>query len=365
MFEIIFLSIIATYFVFITVIIVGASKSFEKLDDADLPSVSIIVAARNEENDILECIQSLDKLEFPEEKIEIILVDDNSTDRTGEIIDEFISDKPKFKKVRSEKSRGDLKGKTLAIANGIEYSVNEIIMTTDADCSVSSTWAKTLASYYVDEKIALVNGMTNQYDVNVFSGIQSIDFILLLSAASGTMNLGRPMSCIGNNMSYRKSAYDEVGGYEGLGFSVTEDYRLLMAINNLKKYKTIYPVDKKSLVTSKACSSVKELYQQKKRWSVGGLDSESTGIALIAVSFLTNLMMILSLFFFSSKVVPLIGFKIIIDYFYIAPVHQRLGLKLKITKFLLFEIYYSLYVVAMPIILLFTRKVVWKDREYV
>ncbi len=61
-------------------------------------SVSVIVAARNEENDILECIQSLDKLEFPAGKIEIILVDDNSTDRTGEIIDEFIADKPKFKK---------------------------------------------------------------------------------------------------------------------------------------------------------------------------------------------------------------------------------------------------------------------------
>jgi len=351
--------------VFIVVIIIGASKSFEKLADSDLPSVSVIVAARNEESDILECIQSLDKLEFPEGKIEIILVDDNSTDRTGEIIDEFIADKPKFKKVISEQVRGELKGKTLAIANGIEYSVNEIIMTTDADCRVSPTWAKTLASYYVDENIALVNGMTNQHDVDVFSGIQSIDFILLLLAASGTMNIGRPMSCIGNNMSYRKSAYEEVGGYEGLKFSVTEDYRLLMAINDLKKYKTIYPIDKDSLVTSKACDSVKELYHQKKRWSVGGLDSESTGIALITVSFLTNLMMILSLFFFSSKVIPIIGFKLIIDYFYVAPVHQKLGLKLKVGRFLLFELYYSLYVVAMPIILLFTRKVVWKGREYV
>lgn len=365
MFEIIFLLIVAVYFVFIAVIIIGASKSYKKLDDTDLPSVSIIVAARNEEKNIYDCIKSLDQLEFPDDKIEIILVDDNSIDRTGEIIDEFITSKPKFKKIISDKAKGNLKGKTLAIANGIDYSKNEIIMTTDADCTVSPNWAKTLASYYVDDSIALVNGITNQHDVDIFSGIQSIDFILLLLAASGTMNLGRPMSCIGNNMSYRKSVYTEVGGYEGLEFSVTEDYRLLMAIHNLKKYKTIYPVDRNSLVTSKACNSFGELYNQKKRWSVGGLDSESTGIALISVSFLTNLMMILSIFFFSSNIIPIIGFKLIVDYFYIAPVHQKLGLKLKMGKFLLFEFYYSLYVVVMPLILLFTRKVVWKDREYV
>ncbi len=51
-----------------------------------------------------------------------------------------------------------------------------------------------------------------------FSGMQSIDFIYLLFVASGTINIGMPITCIGNNMSYRKKAYDEVGGYENLPF---------------------------------------------------------------------------------------------------------------------------------------------------
>jgi len=71
----VFLIILSIYFVFVTIIIVGASKSFPKLDDSNLPSISIIVAARNEENNILRCIESLNKLEFPDNKIEIILVE--------------------------------------------------------------------------------------------------------------------------------------------------------------------------------------------------------------------------------------------------------------------------------------------------
>ncbi len=365
MFEIIFLIIIAIYFIFTVIVIIGASKTFPKLNDKELPSVTIIVAARNEENNILECIQSLDRLEFTDNKLQIILVDDNSTDNTGEIIDNFIAEKPKFKKIISTKKKGELKGKTLAIANGIEFASNEIILTTDADCTVAPTWAKSLASYYVNKNIAVVNGMTNQFDTDSFSGMQSVDFIYLLSTASGTINIGKPMSCIGNNMSYRKSVYEEVGGYENLKFSVTEDFRLLMAIDKLKKYKIIYPIDKEALVTSKACSTVKELYNQKKRWSVGGLDSEPAGTLLITSAFLANLMMILSIFFFTKTIIPIVAFKIITDYFFIAPVHSKLGIKLSVKHFLLFELYFIGYVVAMPAILIFTRKVTWKERKYV
>lgn len=361
----IFLIILSIYFITVAVLIVGASKTFPKLDEEDIPTVSIIVAARNEEENILECLKSLDALEFPNDKLEIIIVDDNSTDATGEIIEKFIFDKAKFKKIISAEKRGELRGKTLAIANGIDIASNKIILTTDADCTVSPMWAKTIASYYIDESVALVNGITNQSITDDFSAIQSSDFIYLLTIASGTINNKMPMSCIGNNMSYRKSVYEEVGGYESIKFSVTEDFKLLMAINKLEKYKIIYPVDKNTLVTSKACSTVRELYHQKKRWAVGGLESEPAGVFLFTTAVLTNLMMILSIFFFSKDVIPLVAFKIIIDYFFIAPVHFKLKLKLGLKHFLLFELYYIFYVVALPLSLLFSRKVIWKGREYV
>ncbi len=95
MFEIIFLTALSFYFIQLIIFSIGAGKNYNKVKDNDLPSVSVIVAARNEEDNILDCLRSLDNLIYPEDKIEIILVNDHSTDKTGEIISSFIKDKTK------------------------------------------------------------------------------------------------------------------------------------------------------------------------------------------------------------------------------------------------------------------------------
>ena len=87
--EIVFLIALAGYFIQSVLFIIGCSKKFPKVEENDLPDVSVIVAARNEEENILRCLKSLDKLEYPEDKLQIILVDDRSNDNTGNIIDNF------------------------------------------------------------------------------------------------------------------------------------------------------------------------------------------------------------------------------------------------------------------------------------
>lgn len=362
-FEIIFLIGISLYFIELIVFTIGASVKFTKLKEEDLPTITVIVAARNEEDNIRDCLISLDNLIYPEDKIEIIIVDDHSTDKTGEIIKEFISDKNKFKVITPQESIGSLRGKTNALANAIKIAKGEVIMTTDADCTVSPMWAKTLASYY-KEDVGFVGGYTTQEDKTLFKGMQAIDFIYLLTVAAGAINLKKPLSCIGNNMSYRKSAYDEVGGYKKLKFSVTEDFRLLMAINDLKKYKIIYPLDADGLVTSKACPDIKSLYWQKKRWGVGGAESDFIGYMVMFWGFLTHVCVLLTPFFFSESALYLCLLKFCIDYFFVAPVFKKLGLKLRISHFIAFELYFLIYVVLLPFIVLPNRTVKWKGREY-
>ena len=364
MFEIIFLIAVSFYFIQTVLFTMGAVKTYPKLRDDELPTVSVIVAARDEEENIQNCLTSLNNLNYPEGKIQIIIVDDKSTDSTGEIVNEFIKDKAKFLMVVTQKNIGELKGKTLAIANGIEQATGEIIMTTDADCVVAPDWARTMVSYYTSNDVAIVNGMTNQQEHSSFAAMQSVDFIYLLTVASGSMNMGKPLSCIGNNMSYRRSVYDEIGGYAALKFSVTEDFNLLMATHKLKKYKIIYPVDPGALVTSKPCSTYRSLYKQKKRWSVGGLESGIIGYLVTATAFITHVCMMLTPFLYSTSVLLLFAFKVFIDYFFLAPVYRKLNLKFKLKDFLIFEGYFILYVFIVPFILLFDRKVEWKGRKY-
>ena len=363
MFEILFIIIVAVYFIQSVLLSIGAKKKFAKITDEELLHATVIVAARNEEENIEECMESLNKLDYPGNKLEIILVDDYSTDSTEKIIKDFIVDKPKFKLIKPEKDFGVVVGKARAIANAIEIAKGEIILTTDADCQVSPSWAKTMSSYF-KEDVAMVCGYTNQKQKNIFEGVQDVDFIYLLTVAGGAINLGKPLSAIGNNMSYRKSAYYEVGGYANIPFSVTEDFQLLMAINKLKDYRIIYPLDTEALVTSKPCPDIKTLYRQKKRWAVGGLNSRLDGLLVISTGFWATLFTLLIPFFYSATAMYILFFKVFTDFFMIYFVYQKLKLKFIYANFIGFQIYLTIYFVVISINLLFSRKVYWKGRKF-
>ncbi|MGA7720969.1 MAG: glycosyltransferase [Ignavibacteriaceae bacterium] len=363
MFEVIFLILISGYFIQSVIFVIGASRKYLRIKFEQLPTATVIVAARDESENILRCLKSLDNIEYDEDKIEIILVDDNSKDGTGKIIDKFIFDKPKFKKIVPKDASGTLKGKTNALANAINIAKGEIILTTDADCVVPPLWVKTITSYY-REDVGAVNGYTTQLAYNSFSGMQAIDFIYLLTIAAGTINLNKPVSCIGNNMSYRKCAYIDTGGYENLPFSVTEDFNLLHAIQKLKKYKIIFPLDKEALITSIPFKKFERLFHQKKRWGIGGLQVSLTGSSIMAWGFATNLYILLTPLFFTAGCLYLAVFKLAIDYLVLYFVHKQLGIIKNLRYYLNFEIYFILYVLILPFIVAFSRNVTWKGREY-
>lgn len=361
--ELVFLIILSGYFIQSVLFVIGAKKKFPRLSNDELPTATVIVAARDEEKNILRCLNSLGKLIYPEGKLEVFIVDDRSTDRTGKIIDEFISGREKFRKIIPDEPKGKMVGKVNALATAIREAKGEIIFTTDADCEVKPLWVKTLASYYKNN-VGMVDSYTTQLANNSFGGMQAIDFIYLLLVGGGTINLGSPISCIGNNMSFRKKAYEKIGGYESLPFSVTEDFTLLRAIYKLKKYKILFPLEKDALVTSIPCANFKSLYRQKKRWSVGGLGVPLRGFFIMFWGYLTSLCIILTPLFYSPVWLYLAFFKLTIDFFVLYPIHERLGITKNLRYFFVYQIYYILYVLALPFIVLTSRKVIWKGREY-
>jgi cellulose synthase/poly-beta-1,6-N-acetylglucosamine synthase-like glycosyltransferase len=360
--ELIFLIAVCLYFVFLIVITIGLRKKFPRIEFDKLTTATVIVAARNEESNISFCLASLNKLKYPEGKLEIIIVDDFSEDNTGEIIDEFIKDKPLFRIIKPDVNSG-LKGKVNAVASAIKIAKGEIILLTDADCTVPETWAASLVSFYRDDT-GIVNGFTTIDSFNIFSSMQGIDLVFLLSTAAGTINLKYPVSCIGNNMSFRKKAYLEAGGYETLPFSVTEDFMLLKGIALLKKYKIIYPLEIESIVVSKACPRLPELIKQKKRWGRGGFDAPAGGFLIMGTAFLTNLLTLLIPFFYSPIWLYLAVFKLTADYFFLYPVMEKLGVKNQLKYYLFYQIYFILYTTILPLILIFGRKISWKGRDY-
>jgi 1,2-diacylglycerol 3-beta-glucosyltransferase len=362
-----YLAVIFTslYFLLFCYFIVGLLRLKRGQLEYQLPSVSVVVAARNEEQTIHRCLESLRNLDYPADKLEVILVDDQSTDRTYEIIHRFLAQHRNFKALKVITQIEHLRGKANAVAFGIEHARGELIFLTDADCVVPRSWVRAIVKEYSND-IGLVASFTLLTTKNSFGGMQSVDWAFLHTLAAAGVGHKKPLSCFGNNLTFRRRAYDEVGGYRKLPFSVTEDFALFTAITRRTNWKYTYLVSPESLVMSLPCGTIKELLEQKQRWAVGGLDMKLKGLVLMGLGFTVNALLIAVAFLGLPllSVLSIWCLKVAADFALLAIPLVRLRSSSFLKFFPAFEVYYFLYLLALPFIAFSGRKVSWKGREF-
>ncbi len=329
-------------------------------------SVSVIVVARNEAKTILDCLQSLAKLDYPSNFLDITVVNDRSDDGTDQIITEFIKGKSQFKYVTITKPISTLSGKASAIAQAIEHCQGKIIFVTDADCIVPQNWIEKSVQYFSDE-VGLIAGFTLlKFSHRFFNDIQNLDWAYLLSVAAGAAGLGIPLTCMGNNFAFRRVAYQQVGGYQGVGFSVTEDFALLKAIAQQTHWKIVFPVDHDCLVKTRPMKNWRDFFSQRKRWAIGGQSVHWFGKLLIGISVLTDLILIVWVIFSQHYilVLSLLSCLIISDYLLLRSLMKQLHTKLHLKFLPCYKIFFMLYSTILLINVLLNRKVNWKGIQY-
>jgi 1,2-diacylglycerol 3-beta-glucosyltransferase len=217
-----------------------------------------------------------------------------------------------------------------------------------------------------EESTGIVAGITLLDYHDWFGGTQSLDWAYVLALASSTMAMGNPLSCIGNNFTFRRKAYDEVGGYRNIRFSVTEDFALFTAITKSGRWGYRYPIRKETLVLSKPCPDVRTLYRQKRRWGVGGKDMSINGFAIGVIGYLYHALFVLSPFLTADAgmITASFAIKLLCDYLVLRVPLTRTG-RMAEMKFLLhFEVYFILYVILLPFAVFLGGAVVWKGRRY-
>lgn len=346
------------------ILLVGLGNSTKTKCNSEFePSVTIIVAARNEEYSIKRCLESLSKLNYPSEKLEIIIVNDQSSDATEKIIKEHIVNLPHFRLINSTPGEGHLIGKVNAVTQGIEASKNEFILFTDADCVLPQNWVKRTVGYF-QKNVGIVGGFTILNANNTFEGIQSLDWIYLFAVGSAAATLGFPLTGVGNNLAVRRKDYEQTGGYRKIPFSVTEDYALTQAIVQQNKSKMVFPMDRDTLVSSLPCPTWKNLFRQKQRWGVGGLDMVTMGFVVFSLPFAFNLLLIAGIFFTSPSVLIIaLGSKFAIDSLFLTYALHKLKIKKYMKYFFAFEVYLFIYSMLLPFVATLTKKIVWKGRS--
>ncbi len=339
-------------------------NNFRENKNKELPFVSVVVAARNEESNIRQCLESLNTLNYPQDKLEIIVVDDRSTDTTAEIISSFIPKNPNFKLLQIAKEGVALRGKANALAVALDDAKGDIFMFTDADCIVSTDWVLTTARN-CEAEIGIIGGYTILLAENTFQAIQSIDWLLHFSVSAAVASHSIPITVIGNNFTVTRKAYEKAGGFRNIPFSVTEDYALVQAIAQNTTYKIRFLLSAQTKIESLPCETWKQIYHQKKRWGVGALDMVWQGVFIIGLGYVAHLVLFFGLFFVPlSFMMSLFFIKSLVDIFFLWKPMKEFRLFHLLKYFPAFEIYYFFYGLAFPFFPLFAKNVTWKGRKF-
>jgi cellulose synthase/poly-beta-1,6-N-acetylglucosamine synthase-like glycosyltransferase len=324
--------------------------------------VSVLVAARNEEKNIERCLQSLHALDFPRENIEILIGDDDSDDRTADVVARFIRDKPQFKYIKITQQTPGLKGKANVLAQLAHEAKGAYFFYCDADIAVKQTWASEMYRHF-GPGTGVVVGVTRMKHTHLLADLLSMEWLFALGVMRFFSLIKIPITGMGNNMAVTREAYFTIGGYEKIGFSIVEDYALFMTIARSEYgFKMAYKPEIISI--SEPMNTFTELLGQRKRWMHGVVESFwVTRLSLFVASLIVPILFVISI------LCP-INLTTGITLYYLLVTGISL---LSITILRQYDLWkaallFWFYMVSMGLIMLVNyylpSKTVWKGREY-
>ena len=237
-----------------------------------LPSVSIIVPARNEASNLRRTIQSLLLQEYSGDW-EIIVVDDRSNDNTSELLKKISSENDRLHTITI--STQTASPKKYALQRGIENSKGEIIVTTDADCIHHKKWLHEMISGF-DAKTGVVAGLTlfdlPDKKIPAWQKIQWLDFFALNIMAAGASGKKIPVSCNASNLAYRRKVFDEVSGFKNQSHIVSgDDVLFIQRIAASTHWNISFAIAPETIVHSLPVKNFRALIHQRLRWASKGM----------------------------------------------------------------------------------------------
>ncbi len=222
--------------------------------------VSVVAACRNEEDNITHLLDHLSEQDYPASRYEVIIIDDNSCDRTFKIASEY-KGKASITVIRNDKP-----GKKLALNSGISRAKGELIITTDADCRMGEKWIRSIAAFFEENKpdliICPVRAEKNKGILNWFSGLE---FLSLQGVTAGTAANGNSTMCNGANLSFTPEVYNEHSADMHYEIPSGDDMFLLHSIKKDKK-KILWLESGEAVVTVSSPATLRSFIGQRTRW---------------------------------------------------------------------------------------------------
>ena len=237
------------------------------------PHATVVVASKDEALVLPALLNSLERQTLQD--FDIVLVDDRSTDGTGAVMEGFRSRSSRPVSVlRNAREPEGTTGKVQALDLAVAASTGEVLVFTDSDCTVPPTWVEGHLSYYAQPRVGVVFGQIVMPPSRRFlESYQAFDQRLIHQYSSGSAGLGLPTGCFGNNLSARREAVNAIGGFRGLGYTVTEDAALIAAVGKSRRWRVLASTRAELTVLTRPQSTWRDFVNQHTRWNIGGFYS--------------------------------------------------------------------------------------------
>lgn len=316
--------------------------------------VSVLVAARDEETNIKRTIDAILSQDYPKELMEIIIVDDHSTDNTPMIIQSYEAQGVKLLRLNESEVLNSYKKK--ALTKAIHLSTGELMVATDADCQMGPKWLSTIVSLYEKEGFYLISGPVLYFkERNVFERCQTLEFLYLIGLGAASIGNKHPSTCNGANLAYKKDVFNELNGFQGIDSLASGDDELF-----LHKVAAKYPdkigfcKSREAVVHTEAKGSLSSFISQRKRWASKSTHYKRKSIVFLGVGvWLFNVFLLLN--FVNAIVNPeywlvaiyCFGAKLLVEFIFMVPMSgffKRLGLLIYLPLVSFIHIFYLIYI---------------------
>ena len=360
------------YFGMILWFIAGNLFSDSKGNSKDTPAISVIIAIRNGEKSLPNLIEDLSAQDYLGE-VEFILVDDESTDSTGKIIQEISATDKRFIIENSSNGSPPLTHKKRALDAGINKAKNEWLLFTDVDCRLDSGWVAGMASYFEDDVDYVVGYSEVDRGKKWVTRFQALDFLMLMIAARGTTNSGSAWASTGQNQAYRKSLFNSAGGFTQIAKELQGDDSLFLQICRNYKSANILFADKPSCrIISRQETSWFSFFKQRMRWAGdANLMWKFNPVFFLSIlaTFLLPLLLLVTLFagifynpYYLTTFTKFFSIHLIIEFILYFVGIRQFAKQIQVLDFAFWFIIHIPYIVCMGIGSFFANQLSWKGR---
>jgi cellulose synthase/poly-beta-1,6-N-acetylglucosamine synthase-like glycosyltransferase len=341
------------------------NEPISQIPEDYIPSskVSILIPCRNEKSNLSTLIESLESLDYPSHLIEIIIINDHSTDGG---FDDFIHPTINLISLPQE-----FNGKKEALQFGVTKAKGEIIICSDADCTHGSLWVTSIIHYFESRNLNFVTGpivyeRSNDSNLQTFQVIDNIATMLFTFAGIKSKAF---YQANGANMAFKKSIFNQIDSLS-TEYASGDDVFLVNKMAQLDPEKILYLKNTEAIVKTGCTDDLKSFIFQRKRWASKSKATNSstlniifgivaTILILIIVGTISGILDVYYLFI----AIALFTSKALIDYFLLIRSKDLFPFKISFSQFLFNSIFYIPYFLMMTYFALIPSKYSWKDRS--